>query len=140
MSVHPAQRKTIWQGKVAVGKREITLNLLRVVSGFLFACHGYQKLFGAFGKDPQPLMSLPGLAGVLELFGGILIMIGLFTRPVAFILSGQMAVAYWMAHGLRGPLPIANNGEPAVLFCFIFLFLWANGGGRFSVDGQRGKS
>ena len=144
MSVHPTQRKTIWQGKVAVGKREITLNLLRVVFGFLFACHGYQKLFGAFGKDPQPLMSLPGLAGVLELFGGILIMIGLFTRPVAFILSGEMAFAYFLGHMFKKPeepvfLPLLNGGTAAILFCFACLYISAAGGGSVSVDALIGK-
>ena len=121
---------------------EVTLNLLRVVTGLLFLPHGAQKLFGALGGEAVERMSLLGLAGVLEFFGGILILFGLFTRPVALVLSGQMAVAYWMAHAPRGGLPIANGGELAVLYCFVFLFLFANGGGGFSVDGwlRRRKS
>lgn len=119
---------------------ELTLNLLRVITGFLFIPHGAQKLFGVLGREAVPLMSLPGAAGVLEFFGGILILFGIFTRPVAFVLSGQMAVAYWMAHGTQAPLPIANGGELAVLYCFVFLFLFANGGGEYSVDGlMRGR-
>ena len=114
---------------------EMTLNSLRIITGFLFIPHGAQKLFGVLGREAVPLMSLPGVAGVLEFFGGILILFGIFTRPVAFVLSGQMAVAYWMAHGRQAFLPIANGGELAVLYCFVFLFLFANGGGELSVDG-----
>ena len=114
---------------------ELTLNLLRVITGFLFMPHGAQKLFGVLGRDAVPWMSLMGLAGILEFFGGILILLGIFTRPVAFVLAGQMAVAYFMAHGHQALLPIANGGELAVLYCFVFLFLFANGGGEFSVDG-----
>ena len=79
------------------------------------------------------------LPRLLELIGGSMIILGLFTRPVAFVLSGQMAVAYWMAHAPRGPWPIQNGGELAVLFCFVYLFLFANGGGSFSLDGLRGR-
>jgi putative oxidoreductase len=114
---------------------DVTLTLLRITTGFLFMPHGAQKLFGALGGEAAPLVSLFGFAGVLEFFGGILILLGIFTRPVAFVLSGQMAVAYWMAHGHRALLPIANGGELAVLYCFVFLFFFANGGGEFSVDG-----
>jgi putative oxidoreductase len=121
---------------------EVTLNLLRVMTGFLFIPHGAQKLFGVLGRDAVPLMSLAGLAGVLEFFGGILILFGAFTRPVAFVLSGHMAAAYWIAHGRQALLPIANGGELAVLFCFVYLFLSAHGGGSYSVDGmmRRGKA
>jgi len=118
-------------------QRAITLNLLRIMTGFLFFPHGAQKLFGVLGRDAVPFFSLFGLAGVLEFFGGLLILFGLFTRPVAFVLSGQMAVAYWWAHGRRAFLPIANGGELAVLYCFIFLLLWTHGGGRFSIDAWR---
>jgi len=120
---------------VSANLGELTLNLLRVITGFLFMPHGAQKLFGVLGRDAVPWMSLMGLAGILEFFGGILILLGIFTRPVAFVLAGQMAVAYFMAHGHQALLPIANGGELAVLYCFVFLFLFANGGGEFSVDG-----
>ena len=89
--------------------------------------------------DGLQLMSLMGLAGILELVGGALILIGLFTRPVAFILSGQMAVAYFMAHAPGGFLPIANKGELAVLFSFVFLYLSFAGAGKLSIDSMRGK-
>ncbi|RMH21133.1 MAG: DoxX family protein [Gemmatimonadetes bacterium] len=127
------------------GAAHLTLNALRIVTGFLFAAHGAQKLFGVLGRDaPVELMSLMGLAGVLEFFGGLLVMVGLFTRPVAFVLAGEMAVAYFMVHAPRGFWPLMNRGEPAVLFCFIFLMLAANGGGALSLDGwlaarRRGK-
>lgn len=111
---------------------------MRIVIGLLFLQHGSQKLFGIPGSgQPAPnfsLLSLMGVAGVLEFFGGLLILVGLFTRPVAFILSGQMAVAYFMAHAPHGLLPIVNKGELAVLYCFVFLFLSAAGGGVWSVD------
>jgi putative oxidoreductase len=115
--------------------RSVTHTLLRVVTGLLFAQHGGQKLFGWLGgQQVESVMSMMGIAGVLELVGGILIMIGLLTRPVAFILSGEMAVAYFMAHLPRGFWPVTNQGEPAVLFCFIFLYFAAHGAGRWSVD------
>ena len=124
--------------------RNVALNALRIVTGLLFMEHGAQKLFGllgGFGGEPgatAPLFSLMSLAGVLEVFGGLLIVIGLFTRPVAFVLAGEMVVAYFMAHLPQGFWPIQNTGELAALYCFVFLFLAANGGGRFSVDGARG--
>jgi putative oxidoreductase len=118
---------------------EPTAALLRVVAGLMFMQHGAQKLFGWLKPADAPqgtveLMSQMGLAGVLEFFGGLLIVLGLFTRPVAFILAGQMAFAYFMAHAPQGPFPILNGGEPAVLFCFIFLYFSARGGGRYSLD------
>lgn len=120
---------------------EITLNLLRVMAGFLFLQHGAQKLFGAFGGEAVAnMVSLRGLAGVLEFFGGLMILFGIFTRPVAFVLSGLMAVAYFMAHGPTPFWPIENRGELAALYCFVFLFLWAHGGGSFSVDGLRRRA
>jgi putative oxidoreductase len=106
---------------------------MRVVAGFLFACHGAQKLLGVLGGfrgtagATAPLISMMGLAGVIELGGGILIMLGLFTRIAAFIASGQMAVAYFMAHFPRGFWPIQNNGELAALYCFVFLYIAARG-------------
>ncbi|HEY7530909.1 MAG TPA: SgcJ/EcaC family oxidoreductase [Gemmatimonadota bacterium] len=127
--------------------RSIALNLLRIVAGLLFMQHGAMKLFGALGGvdgegGTVPVGSLFWVAGVLEVFGGAAVVLGLFTRVVAFVLSGEMAVAYFKAHLPRGFWPIENGGEPAVLFCFVFLFLAANGGGRFSLDGvfRRGRA
>ncbi len=115
--------------------RAVTHALLRVVTGLMFWQHGAQKLFGWLdGRQVQDLASLSGLAGVLEFFGGILIMAGLFTRPVAFILSGEMAFAYFMSHAPRTLWPIENRGESSVLFCFLFLFFAAHGAGRYSLD------
>lgn len=113
---------------------ELTYALLRSVLGVLFACHGAQKLFGAFGADAatKPLMIA---GGVLELFGGLLIAAGLVTRAAAFLSSGMMAVAYFMAHASKGFWPIVNGGEKAVMFCFAFLFIAAFGGGLYSLDG-----
>jgi len=119
---------------------QITYFLLRVVAGLLFYQVGGMKLFAWFGGIPPemggqpPLMSQIGIGGALEFFGGILIMFGLFTRPVAFILSGEMAVAYFQFHQPNGFWPIQNHGEPAVLFCFIFLYMAARGGGDWSLD------
>ena len=118
--------------------------LMRFVIGALFACHGAQKLFGVlggFGGTPgatAPLASMMGLAGVLEFFGGLLIVFGLFTRPVAFILAGQMAFAYFTVHLPNGFWPIQNQGELAALYCFVFLYLSARGGGRYSLDAMIG--
>lgn len=112
--------------------------LLRIVSGFLFFQHGLPKLFGGFGRDaPVELMSQMGLAGIIEVGGGLLIAIGAFASPVAFIASGQMAVAYFQAHAPRGFWPIVNGGELAALYCFVFLYLAANGAGKWSVDAAR---
>jgi putative oxidoreductase len=107
--------------------------LLRIVAGLLFACHGLQKLLGLLGGHRVALASLPGAAGIIETFGGLLVMIGLFTSPVAFICSGEMAYAYFTVHQPRGTFPIQNGGEPAALFCFIFLLIAARGGGWLSV-------
>ncbi len=120
--------------------REITHALLRVVTGLMFWQHGAQKLFGWLGgRQVQDMASQFGLAGVLEFFGGILIILGLFTRPVAFILSGEMAFAYFLAHAPRGLWPIENRGEVVVLFSFIFLFFAAHGAGRYSLDAMFGR-
>ena len=115
------------------------LSILRIITGLLFMEHGAQKLFGI----PTPMGPLPTLimvAGVLEFFGGLLILLGLFTRPVAFILAGEMAVAYFMGHAFTTNVPAGflwptvNKGEPAVLYCFIFLYLAVAGGGVWSID------
>jgi putative oxidoreductase len=118
--------------------------LLRIVSGYLFLLHGTAKLFHVphvAMYDGVQLMSLVGLAGVLELVGGALLVVGLFTRVTAFVLSGEMAVAYFMAHASKGDplLPLLNQGELAVLFCFVFLFLAAAGGGAWSIDASRSR-
>jgi putative oxidoreductase len=119
--------------------RAATHFLLRVVAGFLFMHHGGQKLFGWFGGippagGPAPLWSQAGIAGAIEFFGGLLILLGLFTRPVAFVLAGEMAVAYFQFHQPNGMLPIQNHGEPAVLYCFLYLFFAAWGAGAWSLD------
>ena len=118
---------------------KVTYFLLRIVSGVLFASSGGLILFGWFGGMPgqpgrPPLTSQMGIGGVLEFVGGILITLGLLTRPVAFILSGMMAVAYWQFHAPNGGWPLQNQGIPAVLFCFIFLYMAAQGGGQWSLD------
>ena len=113
------------------------LGILRIITGFLFLQHGAAKLLGVPHVamfDGLQLVSLMGLAGILELVGGLLILIGLFTRPVAFILSGEMAVAYFMAHAPHGLLPILNQGELAVMYCFVFFYIVFAGGGPWSVD------
>lgn len=109
-------------------------SLLRLVAGLLFASHGAQKLFGALGGHAMPLMSQMGLAGVIELVGGLLIAVGLFASPVAFIASGEMAWAYFQAHAARSAWPIVNQGELAVLYCFLWLFVAARGSGPLSLD------
>ena len=112
--------------------------LLRIVTGFLFFWHGIQKLFGYPAGMPEGVPAfITWVAGPLELFGGILVMIGLFTSPVAFVLSGLMACAYWMAHGTHALLPIVNQGELAVIYCFVFLFISARGSGIWSLDAGR---
>ena len=114
------------------------LSVLRIVAAFLFSAHGDQKLFNFIGapgwKGAMPAFTLAWVAGVLEFFGGLLLLVGLFTRPVAFILSGMMAVAYFGWHAPGGFWPIVNKGELAVLYCFVFLYLAAAGGGPWSLD------
>jgi putative oxidoreductase len=113
--------------------------ILRIIAGLLFVAHGGQKVFGWFGAQPVPLGSLFGLAGIIELVLGILITIGLLTSCAAFIASGQMAVAYFIGHFPKSFWPLENDGEPAVLFCFIFLFIATHGAGIWSVDAARGR-
>ena len=114
------------------------LSILRIVSALLFIEHGTTKLLGfppteMFATSPEP-MTLMWFAGILEFGNGVLLALGLFTRPVAFILSGMMAVAYWMAHATQSFYPVQNGGDAAILFCFIFLYIAVAGGGPWSAD------
>lgn len=118
------------------------LSVLRIMAGLLYMAHGMAKLLKwppvpAFAK--VELMSLIGAAGVLELVGGALLIVGLFSRPVALILSGEMAVAYFMAHAPKGFLPLLNGGELAIVYCFLFLYIAAAGPGPWSLDAARRK-
>lgn len=115
-----------------------TYALLRIVTGFLFLWHGASKLLGfPTPPPPGPPASVLWVGGSIELFGGALVLIGLFTRWAAFLASGMMAFAYWMAHGTRALLPIQNQGELAVIYCFVFLFISARGPGIWSLDASR---
>jgi putative oxidoreductase len=116
------------------------LSVLRLAAAFVYAAHGTQKMFGVPGHAfhaPVFAATMMGAAGVIETIGGILMFLGLFTRPVAFVLSGQMAVAYFTQHFPTGPWPIVNGGELAVLYCFLWLFFCAAGPGPISVDALR---
>ncbi len=119
------------------------LGLLRIVSALLFIAHGTTKLFGwppteMFATPPEP-MTIMWFGGILEAFGGALLLLGLFTRPVAFLLSGMMAVAYWMFHAPQSFYPVQNGGDAAILFCFVFLYIAAAGPGAFALDSMLGK-
>jgi len=119
------------------------LSVMRIVVAGLFMQHGMAKLLHVphvASFDHVQLFSLVGLAGVLELIGGLLLLIGLFTRPVAFVLSGEMAVAYFMAHASVSPSPLLNHGELAIVYCFVFLYLAFAGGGVWSVDAYRHRA
>ena len=119
------------------------LSILRIVVAFLFIAHGTQKLMGWPSLEPRPgvpLMSLLGAASVIETFGGLLMLLGLFTQPVAFILAGEMAFAYFIGHASRGFWPLLNRGEPPVLFCFTWLYFAAAGAGPWSLDALRRRS
>ena len=123
-----------------------TLSLLRIVAGFLFSLHGCQKILGLLGGmggsgAKAQMFTLFWFAGVIELAGGLLILLGLFTRPVALVAAGQMAVAYFMVHAPKRFWPILNGGELAVLYCFLFLYLFTAGPGPWSLDSlmKRGK-
>ena len=116
------------------------LSVLRIVAALLFIEHGTQKLFGFPIAGPPVLSPMLMLAAGIEAIGGLLLLIGLFTRPVAFILSGEMAVAYFMVHATRGMYPAANGGDAAVLYCFVFLYLAVAGGGLWSVDATRARA
>ena len=113
------------------------LSLLRIVAALLFIEHGSQKLFGfpaPAASGAPATFTLIWYAAVLEFFGGLLLLVGLFTQAVAFVLSGELAFAYWIAHAPRSPFPIVNDGDAAILYCFVFLFLAAAGGGAWSLD------
>ncbi len=119
------------------------LSALRIVSALLFIAHGTTKLFGfpateMFAQPPEP-MTLMWVGGILEAGGGALLLLGLFTRPVAFVLSGMMAVAYWMFHAPASVYPIQNGGDAAILFCFVFLYIAAAGPGAWALDNIIGK-
>lgn len=116
------------------------LSALRIMSGLLFLQHGTTKFLSipATQMSGASITTLPGMAGAIELVGGALLVLGLFTRPVAFIASGTMAVAYFLAHYPKSFYPILNGGELAALYCFVFLYLAAAGGGRWSIDAMRG--
>ena len=119
------------------------LSVLRIVAAFVYLAHGTQKLFGFPGHPfhaPVLAATMMGAAGIIETIGGTLMLLGLFTRPVAFFVSGQMAVAYFTQHAPHGFWPIVNGGELAVLFCFLWLFFFVAGPGPISVDALRGKS
>ncbi len=123
-----------------MGRQQDTIYaLMRIVVGFLFLCHGAQKLFGVFDGRAQPLISMLGLAGLIEFAGGLLVMVGLYTGWAAFICSGQMAVAYFMRHSPGGLLPISNGGELAALYAWVFLFIATRPAGPWSLDSLRKK-
>jgi putative oxidoreductase len=126
MNTH--ELETVWAPRI--------LSILRIVAALIFMEHGTQKLLGfpPLDRAAPELFSLSGIAGVLELVGGALLVLGLFTRPVAFILSGEMAVAYWIAHAPRSFFPVLNDGDAAILYCFVFLYLAVAGGGAWSLD------
>jgi putative oxidoreductase len=126
MNTHDLE--TVWAPRL--------LSILRIVAALIFMEHGTQKLLGfpPLDRAAPELLSLSGVAGVLELVGGGLLVLGLFTRPVAFILSGEMAFAYWIAHAPRSFFPVLNDGDAAILYCFVFLYIAAAGGGPWSLD------
>ena len=127
MTMISKKRRDAWSQRL--------LSVLRIVVGFLYLAHGTSKLFHyPANMGHIPLFSLIGFAGILEVAGGALILFGLFTRPMAFILSGEMAFAYFMAHAPRAFWPLLNHGESAVLYCFVFLYLAAAGGGPWALD------
>jgi len=130
-STHSNVFATLWVPRL--------LSILRIVAAFLFIAHGTQKLWGLPGERTpiDDLFTQRGLAGVLEAFGGLMLMVGWLTRPVAFVLSGQMAVAYFQSHAPRAFWPILNGGELAALYSFLFLYFSAAGGGAWSVDAWR---
>jgi putative oxidoreductase len=131
--------------EVGIARRSpYALAALRIVSGLIFLEHGTQKFLGFPGGEMAGAglaFNNPGaFAGIVELVAGLLIAIGLFTRPAAFVASGTMAVAYWMAHAPQNPFPVNNMGDAAILYCFVFLYLVFAGPGAWSVDGMRART
>lgn len=116
------------------------LSILRIVAALIFMAHGTQKILGFPAGFAPEMFSLPWIAGVLELFGGALLVLGLFVRPVAFVLSGLMAAAYWIAHAPKSFFPTLNGGDAAILYCFVFLYFVTAGGGVWSLDNLVRKS
>lgn len=132
MTARDATFATIWQPRI--------LSVFRIIVGLLFMEHGLAKLFGfphVAAYDHLQLFSLLGLAGIIETFGGLLVTLGLFTRVAAFVMSGEMAVSYFMSHAPRGFFPMLNGGDAAVLYCFIFLYFVFAGSGSWSLDRLR---
>lgn len=132
MTARDATFATIWQPRI--------LSVFRIIVGLLFMEHGLAKLFGfphVAAYDHLQLFSLLGLAGIIETFGGLLVALGLFTRVAAFVMSGEMAVGYFMSHAPRGFFPMLNGGDAAVLYCFIFLYFVFAGSGSWSLDRLR---
>jgi putative oxidoreductase len=128
--------------KILAPYESLLRSLIRIMAGFTFSLHGWQKFFGMFGGlggHKPALLSMLGIAGVLETFGGALIILGLFTRPVAFILSGEMAIGYFRTHAPRGFWPLLNGGEITVFYCFFFLWLSSAGPGSLSLDRLLGR-
>ena len=126
-------------GRILAPFAQYAFAILRIIAGLLFVSHGGQKVFGWFGGQPFPLGSLFGIAGIIEIVLGILVTIGLLTSLAAFIASGEMAVAYFIGHLPKSFWPLENEGEPAVLFCFIFLLIATHGAGICSVDAVRSR-
>lgn len=130
--MNTTELQTIWAPRV--------LSILRIVAALLFFEHGTTKLLGFPPSDHSPeVLSLSWIAGAMELVGGALLIVGLFTRPVAFILAGEMAFAYWMAHAPQNAFPVVNGGDAAILYCFVFLYLAFAGGGPWSLDALWGR-
>jgi putative oxidoreductase len=130
MNTHPLE--SVWAPRL--------LSILRIVAALIFMAHGTQKILGFPAGASPAMFSLPWIAGMLELFGGALLVLGLFVRPVAFVLSGLMACAYWIAHAPKSFFPVLNGGDAAILYCFVFLYFVAAGGGVWSLDNLMRKA
>ncbi|MXQ12910.1 DoxX family protein [Microvirga makkahensis] len=124
--MHTSTLEAVWSPRL--------LSVLRIVAALIFMAHGTQKILGFPAGSSPAMFSLSWIAGVLELFGGALLVLGVFVRPVAFVLSGLMACAYWIAHAPKSFFPVLNGGDAAILYCFVFLYFVAAGGGVWSLD------